>query len=228
MSQRTLEGHYDRSVDLDMCHVCSAFWFDGLETLQLAPSGILDLFVVINDHRNAQRNPLGTMMACPHCRQRLVLTHDQQRNTRFSYWRCPEGHGRFITFFEFLREKNFVRPLSPTEIATLKATVRTVTCSSCGAPVSLETGAVCPYCRAPLSMLDPTQMEIVAAELTRQAARRQTVDPTLPEGLLRDRTAVEASLRRIGAGPLGLELSESSGIVEAGLAAVVAFFKHRD
>src|SRR5712692_9184489 len=134
MLRETVGGNYAKSIELDICHPCSAFWFDGLEELALSPDAVLHLFVVINDNRSAQRNPLGTAMACPRCRQRLALTHDMQRATRFSYWACPGEHGHFITFFEFLREKNFIRPLSASEIASLKQNVRTVTCSSCGRP----------------------------------------------------------------------------------------------
>ena len=230
MSQEKLDAKYRKSIELDICHPCSAFWFDDLEDLALTPDGVLHLFVVINDNRSAQRSPLATAMACPRCRQRLVLMHDMQRATRFTYWGCPSEHGHFITFFEFLREKNFIRPLSPPEIAALKQSVRTVTCSSCGAPVNVETDAVCAYCRAPLSMLDAKQVETVVADLKREAAKRQTVDPALPLRLLRDRTAVERSfgdLQHAGHVSFDFTLSDSSaGLVEAGLAALVALLKN--
>jgi len=231
MSQEKLAAKYGKPIELDICHPCSAFWFDQLEDLALTPDGVLHLFVVINDNRSAQRSPLATAMACPRCRQRLVLMHDMQRATRFTYWGCPSEHGHFITFFEFLREKNFIRPLSAPEIATLKQNVRTVTCSSCGAPVNVETDAVCAYCRAPLSMLDARQVETVVADLKREAAKRQTVDPALPLRLLQDKTAVERSfgdLQRAGHVSFNFTLSDSSGgLVEAGLATLVALIKGR-
>lgn len=226
MSRETVAGNYGKSIELDICHPCSSFWFDDLEDLALSPDAVLHLFVVINDNRSARRNPLGTALACPRCRQRLALRHDMQRATRFSYWACPGEHGHFITFFEFLREKNFVRPLSPPEIATLKRSVRTVTCSSCGAPVNVATDAVCPYCRAPLSMLDPKQVETVVADLKQEEARRQTIDPMLGLRLLQDRAAVERSLGNSAERmSFSFQISESSGLVEAGLAAVVALLK---
>jgi len=231
MSQETVGGNYGKSVELDICHPCSAFWFDNLEELALSPEAVLHLFVVINDNRSPQRTPMGTALACPRCRQRLALTHDMQRSTRFSYWACPSDHGHFITFFEFLREKNFVRPLSAAEIATLKQNVRTVTCSSCGAPVNVETDAVCPYCRAPLSMLDAQQVQTVVDDLKREAAKHQTVDPGLPVRLLQDKVMVGrsfAGLEQGGNVSFNFTLSSSSGgLVEAGLAAVVALLKGR-
>src|SRR5256885_392784 len=89
MSQEKLDAKYGKSFELDICHFCSAFWFDDLEDLALTPDGVLPLFVVINDNRPTQRSPLATAMACPRCRQRLVLMHDMQRTTRFTYLGLP-------------------------------------------------------------------------------------------------------------------------------------------
>ncbi len=222
MSPQSFDGHYGKPVALDLCHSCSALWFDGLESIELAPGAVLRLFVVMNDNRPAQRNPLGNNLACPQCHARLVLTADMQRSTRFSYWRCPSEHGHFITFFEFLREKNFVRPLSAREIDQLKQNVRTVTCSSCGAPVDLQTGSVCPYCRAPLSMLDARQVDTVVRELKREEAERGeakqgVVDPALSVGPTQNRGADLDLLHFDG--------SDSGGLVEAGVAALAALLK---
>ena len=60
-----------------------------------------------------------------------------QRNTRFEYLRCPNGHGRLTTFVEFLKEKDFIRPLSARQIAELRESLQTINCSSCGAAVDL-------------------------------------------------------------------------------------------
>jgi uncharacterized protein YbaR (Trm112 family) len=213
MSEQSFERLYANPVPIDICHPCAALWFDRLENFSLTPGAVLRLFVVMNDNRPAQRHPLRNDLACPRCHARLLLTHDMQRNTRFQYWRCPAEHGHFITFFEFLREKNFVRPLRPAEIARLKQNVRTVTCSSCGAPVDLDTGAACPYCRAPLSMLDAQQVDTVVQELKREEARRQeakreALDPALALRLAKD------------------ERDDPPGdLVEAGLAALASFLK---
>jgi uncharacterized protein YbaR (Trm112 family) len=197
----------------------------------------------MNDNRPATRNPLGDNLACPRCHQRLVRTANMQRNTRFSYWRCPGEHGHFITFFEFLREKNFVRPLSPVEIEELKQNVRTVTCSSCGAPVDLNAGAACPFCRAPLSMLDAKQLDTVVAALKREEAEREDaerrgLDGTLAVRLLQDRVSVSHEFRKMEPGTLHWDLIAglsgrasgglSGGLVEAGVAALCALLKSGD
>ena len=214
MFRQDFERKYGTVVSIDICHPCGALWFDKWEDLALTPGAVLRLFVVINDNRPAARNPLGTNLACPLCRARLVLTTDMQRSTRFQYWRCPAEHGHFITFFEFLREKNFIRPLSMAEVDALKQNVGHVTCSSCGAPVDLNAGAACPYCRAPLSMLDARQVDAVVQELKREEARREeaghgAVDPAIPARLA----------------PVSFEASGSGGLVEAGVAALVDFLK---
>lgn len=243
MSSKVYEGKYVGSITLDLCHGCSALWFDGLESLGLSPGSILELLVVMNDNRPATRNPLGDNLACPHCHGRLVRTVNMQRTTRFTYWRCPGDHGHFITFFEFLREKNFVRPLSPVEIEELKQNIRTVTCSSCGAPVDLDTGAGCPYCRAPLSMLDAKQLDTVVAALKREEAlrddsARRGLDGPLAVRLLQDRVSVSREFRKMEPGALHLDLATglsggvpgvlSAGIVEAGVAALCALLKSGD
>jgi uncharacterized protein YbaR (Trm112 family) len=231
MSAQSFERLYAKPVAIDICHPCAALWFDSLENLSLTPGAVLRLFVLMNDNKPAQRTPIGDHFSCPRCHARLLLTHDMQRNTRFQYWRCPAEHGHFITYFEFLREKNFIRPLSPAEIARLKANVRTVTCSSCGAPVDLNVGAACPYCRAPLSMLDATQVDTVVQELKREEAKRQAAkpdprDPALAMRLAEDRVHVARRMGDVDDAPFGFDLSDTDGgLVEAGLAALLSLLK---
>ena len=129
--------------------------------------------------------------ACPRCAMRLVPATDMQRNTRFRYGRCPRGHGRFITFFDFLREKHFVRTLSAQQVAELRAQVQTVNCSNCGAPIDLATTSSCGHCGSPLSMLDMTHADALLAQLRAAAASPVTISPTLPLDLLRARREVE-------------------------------------
>lgn len=219
MTQQLLPAHYGRSVTLDLCHPCGAFWFDAGESLALTAGATLQLFATIGKRPQDRRASPGSP-TCPRCRRRLVRTSDVQRTTRFGYWRCPADHGRFITFAEFLREKNFVRPLSAPELAELRANVKMIHCSSCGAPVDLEHASTCRYCRAPVSMLDARQVEKVVARLERAEAGRGTVDPALPMRLLADRRHVEQLFRALDH-PSGWTISTATpGLVEAGLAAI--------
>ncbi len=112
MAAQALVGHVGRNVDIDACTGCQAFWFDRSESVQLSPASTLKLFTLIGEALSERRGTVAAVLKCPRCRSRLLDTHDMQRNTPFRYWRCPHEHGRLITFLEFLREKDFVRPLS--------------------------------------------------------------------------------------------------------------------
>ena len=172
------------------------------EDLRLAPGAILSLFRLIGEAPPRQTH-LTDNLHCPRCQSRLCDTHDIQRNTRFRYWRCERGHGRFITFFDFLREKDFVRPLTTQQIEELRQQVQSVNCSNCGAPVDLARGSTCTHCGSPLSMLDMHQASR-AIETLQKAAAPKPIDPALPLELLRQRGAsssgdlVEVALNLLG------------------------------
>lgn len=185
MNRQSLERKPTGEVELDLCFDCHAIWFDQYESAQLTPGAVLALFRTIHGHRDAPRRPVADNLRCPMCRVKLQLTHDIQRTNRLSYYRCPEGHGRLTTFFQFLREKNFVRSLTGAEISRLKAHVAQVRCSGCGAPVDLARDSQCTYCRSPISILDAEAVKKTLAELDEQERRRKTIDPTAAiEGLL--------------------------------------------
>jgi hypothetical protein len=186
MERRSFARKAMGSVDLDLCFACHAIWFDQYESAQLTPGAVIDLFREIHEHNAERARPLADSTRCPKCRDRLALTHDIQRTNRISYYRCPKGDGRLTTFFQFLREKNFVRSLTAPEVAQLKASVKQVRCSGCGAPVSLESDSACPYCRAAISILDADAVKRTLAELS--AAEQQRIrrpDPVaVVDGLL--------------------------------------------
>jgi hypothetical protein len=163
MTLLTLGGHQGASVEIDMCGSCRAFWFDRYESLQLSAASILKLFSLMADHGTA--SPPRQGMACPRCGSGLVLTHDVQNTTRFQYWRCDWEHGRFISYIDFLREKDFIKPLSPQQLAALQEHVGTVNCGNCGGPIDLAHGSICPHCGSPLSLLDVPHMEATLARL---------------------------------------------------------------
>lgn len=172
MRRVDLERQHHGRVDVDLCNACQALWFDALESLHLSPGGTLALFRAIHEARPEARRALPARVPCPRCDTPLTLTHDLQRTTRFSYYRCRHGHGRFTPFFQFLREKDFVRPVPPDELERLKKLVRIIRCSSCGAPVDLERATACGYCRAPIVVLDPDAVTKALRQLDTAEARR--------------------------------------------------------
>jgi Zn-finger nucleic acid-binding protein/predicted transcriptional regulator len=193
------------AVDLDLCLDCQAIWFDAFESAQLTPASVIELFRLIDAQRDRSPHPLATIMRCVACRGRLVLTHDIERTNRIVYYRCPEGHGRFTTFLQFLREKNFVRSLTPVEIERLKATVAQVRCSGCGAPVDIARDADCPYCHAPISILDADAVRRTLDELGEQERRSHQVDPAAAIDAVLEGRRVE---RRLAAAENGMRWNE--------------------
>src|SRR5436190_23871799 len=180
MTSLTLDGRLRASVQIDLCTTCQVIWFDHLESVKLSPGATLDVFRVIGEDPQKSPARLPDRLACPRCQIRLLLTHDRQRNTPFRYWRCPRDHGRLTTFFDFLREKDFVRPLSPPQLAELRANVQMIHCSNCGAPIDLAGASACAHCGTPISMLDLKQIERMTAHLRRADEASRPIDPARP------------------------------------------------
>jgi len=221
MTGLTLIGRLGRPVTIDLCHPCQAFWFDGFESLQLSPASVRELFRTIGEHSTARPAPLSTTAPCPRCGLRLMPTSDQQRTTRFEYQRCPQGHGRLISLFNFLREKDFVRPLSAAQIAHLRRNLQTVHCSNCGAPIDLAAGASCAHCGSPLSMIDVPQAEaLFATPQDSQAPAATGVDPTLPLALERARRDVSGAFDAFEREPGWFDRAGEAGLVGAALSSI--------
>ena len=55
MAQLSVDAHYGRTVSLDLCHACGAFWFDVDESLALTPGAVLKLFVIIAERHLERR-----------------------------------------------------------------------------------------------------------------------------------------------------------------------------
>jgi hypothetical protein len=157
MVSMTLSARLGTTLDVDVCPTCHAFWFDEFESLRLTPAAILKLFEMITGQDEPAGWPARALL-CPRCTGPLGLTHDRQNATKFEYWRCERDHGRFITFLNFVREKNFIRPPSPRQLAELRASVRTINCSNCGGPIDLASDAACSHCGSPVTIFDVKQM----------------------------------------------------------------------
>jgi hypothetical protein len=219
MATLNLHGHYGRSVVIDLCRTCQAFWFDGLESLHLDPSSVLELFRLVGEAGGGVRAPLSDTARCPRCDVQLIKTFDRQRHSKFEYRRCPGEHGRLTSFFNFLREKDFIRPLSAAQIEELRRNLKTINCSNCGAPVDLAKGEACAHCGAPLSMLDVSQAEALVAALQAKAAGTRDVDPALPMNLERARRDVSTAFGAFERDPAWYGTASSAGLVNAAIGA---------
>ena len=180
MQHQNLEAVLGTSVDINFCLGCRAFWFEPFETLHLTRGSTLKLFAVIADQAPAvAASSVPNACYCPKCDARLLLTRDRQHNTSFQYWRCDRGHGRFTSFVDFLREKDFIRPLSPQQIKELRKNIQMINCSNCGAAIDLTRDSVCGHCGSPLSMLDTKKMAEMAKSETTGPAHEPAEIPAL-------------------------------------------------
>lgn len=219
MQARDFSRHDQGTIRVDLCFQCAGIWFDHLESIQLAPSGVIDLFKEISTQQPTARSPTANQLNCPRCRHALLMTHDLSKAGPFSYYRCPGGDGRYTPFFQFLREKQFVRTLTPVELQRVRAQVRQIKCSECGAPIDLEHDSQCRYCHAPVSFLDPDAVQSALkmwsdADGRRAAATaQQALGDTLQhmrldsEGRLGDCMLLDSAPPALGHG-LGFDLVE--------------------
>jgi len=167
---------------VDLCFACCLIWFDQSESAQLAAAAVIALFQQIGERRDTQRTPVSTSLSCPRCSEQLALTHDMCKSGPLQYFRCPQDGGRLTPFFQFLREKQFLRALTPVELKRVRATVKQLQCSNCGAPIDLEHSTSCTYCGSAVAILD--------ADAVQEAMRIWTAEDT------RGRTAQAEALAR--------------------------------
>lgn len=215
MEPMKLDAHQGRSVDVDVCRHCQLFWFDKWESLQLAPASTLRLMKLIGEQPPSSL-AFSIEVRCPRCSGILKATQDLQRSTRFNYWRCPNDHGRLIRFFEFLREKNFIKRLSQQEIEELRKHIQVLNCSNCGAPIDLGADSACAHCKSPVSMLDMKQPQQLLAQL-QEAATPKAIDPrTLGFELVKARHDIDLLFGE----PEWRREASTSGLVQACLGSV--------
>ena len=206
MQSQDFERRDHGAVRVFLCFPCAGIWFDHLGSLQLAPSAVIELFKEIYAHRDGARRPVADRLGCPRCPEALALSFDVCKTGRFSYFACHNGDGRYTPFFQFLREKQFVRNLTPLELQRVRAEVRQITCSQCGAPIDLQHDTECKYCHSPVSFLDPDAVER-AARIWSEADHRRHLSPS-PQAL--DSALLSTQLRAAGGAPQAAGLGDRS------------------
>jgi hypothetical protein len=183
-------------VEAGDCADCRLLWFDAGSDSRLAPASVLQVFQAIGTSATGSGVPLRAEFDCPRCRGPLVFVHDLQRTTRFTHWRCTSDHGELVAFTQFLREKNFIRAPSADELEKLRRDIREITCSQCGAPIDLQKDSACPFCHAPIALIDS---EGIAAAVRDLRASKPVVTPTASPASL---TASASSLADVQLGAI--------------------------
>jgi Zn-finger nucleic acid-binding protein len=196
MVEQSFQGLGGKRVVLDVCHDCHGLWFDANESRQLSSVGTLQLFRKLHGRRGEHRRNQVRSCRCPRCASPLALAHDMAHNSRFQYARCPQKHGHFITFFQFLREKGIVRGLNLKELTELRKHVDTLQCSDCAAPIALATQSGCSRCQAPVSILDPRCVEETVRDAEQTMGSRHDVAPEVAAQLLMKNLRMQGFHRR--------------------------------
>ena len=115
--QRTIGG----PLQLEVCRHCDGIWFDAGEQFRLMPDATLRFIHDVQANRQDHRAQLGTRLFCPRCRDDLASTYDLCRETRYQFFRCPNHHGVFFRFFDFMRSQGLLHGLSDAEVDALKS-----------------------------------------------------------------------------------------------------------
>ena len=142
-----------------------------------------------------------------------------------TYHRCGRDHGRLTTFFHFLREKQFVRNLTPMELHSIKATVAEVRCFGCGAAVDITRDTACAHCGAPLSVLDSQAVEKALEELSERQARGgdpARVAAAMYEALMVEPVRMRAQERKAAEIPGATSITSAADLVLNDISALVS------
>ncbi len=153
MARLSLAAHYGAVVEIDHCAACRLLWFDQMETANLARDGLLELFRLIAATEADAERPLSERLQCPRCSGPLDRIHNMSRYGRMIHYRCRKADGHAVTHVQFLAEKGLLRDVTKADLAQQNRLVA-VSCRQCGAPLHALRDCNCPYCGAPVVMLD--------------------------------------------------------------------------
>ena len=221
MESVPLQGTYRGPMTIDVCTACRGFWFDAGEQFRLTPAATLLLVRRVEASRDTPRQRVGTRLVCPRCNLPLSLTYDLIRDDKYRYFRCPEHHGVFMPFFEFLRSQNLVRGLTPPEIDALKKQVVSITCSSCGAPIDLRTQTRCESCGSGLAIVDLDHLGDALRQLDADARAAAPVagapPPIPPDDIVADWRADHEARRRMESGEEDDDLKPQVDLLDVGV-----------
>lgn len=153
-----LGGHYDRSVEIDLCAPCHLLWFDRIESARLNGPGVLALIGAMAEAQSMPHRTVRDGAACPRCHGALKTVHNRSRWGRSLQLEClMQQHGACQSFAQFLLEKGLVRPLSSVDRAALLRRDGRLDCVNCGAPVG-ATDTECGHCRSVPSLFDVARL----------------------------------------------------------------------
>lgn len=152
-----LAGHYGSVVEIDLCGPCHLVWFDVVESARLAGPGLLALIGAMAAAQALPHQPLRPDLACPQCRTAVRTVHNRTRWGRSLQLECPQHHGAWQSFGEFLNEKGLLRPMSSADRARALAASAGLHCVNCGAALGAA-DATCRWCESVPALVDVARL----------------------------------------------------------------------
>ncbi len=226
LSVETFEGHYGAKVELDLCHSCELIWFDKLENIQLSANGALGLLRSMATGLDPQRQPLPDRMDCPRCTGPLRQEVRRKKGSQWQVRACRQSHGQLVRYFDFLVERDCVKPLQGERLEELKRNVQQIRCSGCGSPVDIHKHDACQACGAPLSVLDAAATANAISQLREQGdADKEQAHPELVAAeMMMAKARTERAYRQMEREHGSRYRSTAGGVVAEGLIEVALRF----
>ena len=185
MRRLVLSGHYGRAVELDMCAGCHLVWFDSTEAARLNGPAMLDLIAAMATAQSLPHEVIRAGAGCVRCGAALRSVHNQSRWGRSILLACPNAHGSFQSFAQFLQEKGLLRPMSPADRGRLVEERGHIDCVNCGAAIGRD-DAQCSHCLSVPSLLD-------VARLARSLDPEGAIEPQAVHATLAKQTAIQCA-----------------------------------
>jgi hypothetical protein len=153
----SLPGHYGSTVQIDLCAPCHLVWFDVVESARLSGPGLLALIGEMAAAQALAHQPLRPGIGCPHCHQPVRTVHNRTRWGPSLQLECPQRHGAWQTFGQFLNEKGLLRPMSSADRARALQRPEGWHCVNCGGALGAADTA-CPWCTAVPAVVDVARL----------------------------------------------------------------------
>ena len=152
-----LAGHYGSVVEIELCAPCHLVWFDVVESARLAGPGLLALIGEMAAAQTLAHQPLRPDLACPHCGTAVRTVHNRTRWGQSLQLECPQRHGAWQSFAQFLNEKGLLRPMNSADRARAVQDAAGLLCVNCGGAVGA--GDVnCPWCESVPALVDVARL----------------------------------------------------------------------
>lgn len=157
MQVLALPGHYGSAVEIDLCAPCHLVWFDSVESARLSGPGLLALIGEMARAQTLAHQALRPDLPCPHCRATLRTVHNRTRWGPSLQLECPQHHGAYQSFAQFLSEKGLLRAMRSTDRARVLQRDGVLHCVNCGGAFGAQ-DATCPWCTAAPAVVDVARL----------------------------------------------------------------------